>query len=258
MADFSRRAADGGVEPVKYGRLAACLAASSLIHALVFGVDWSSVGPLRILGVAGRSANLRDNRRIDALIVAAVRPPVEVAPAPPNEPAAPLAPPASKPAPVHVPEHAAAPAATQPPAPVSAQPAGDVPGPVDEPAPSLPVPEYFPAEALSRQPELIGNIDETLREPLDAGIRGRVLIRLYLSQSGKPERVKVLESTLPIEIEGLIVHAFFTASYRPGEIDGQPVMSEMTVEVDLSPTAELYVPKPSPAAPTRGGEATGN
>lgn len=119
----------------------------------------------------------------------------------------------------------------------------------------MPLPQYFPAERLTRQPELADGLDDSLHEPLEAGFRGRVVIRLFIDQIGKADKVRVMASSLPIEIEGLVVKSFYLARYRPGEIDGQPVMSEMTVEVDLS-AALGTAPPASPvdsAVGTRAG-----
>ena len=102
--------------------------------------------------------------------------------------------------------------------------------------------DSFPAEKLTRQPELADEMGDSLQESLEAGFRGHVVIRLFIDQTGKADKVQVMASSLPIQIEGLVVKSFFHARYRPGEIDGQPVMSEMTVAVDLSAGAELFQP----------------
>ena len=113
----------------------------------------------------------------------------------------------------------------------------------------MPLPQYFPAEKLTRQPELAEAIDDKLNESFEGGFRGHAVIRLFLDETGKVGKGRVLESTLPIDIEGLVVRSFFKARYRPGEIDGVPVMSEMTVSADLTTTIELPAP---PAAPVDG------
>lgn len=114
---------------------------------------------------------------------------------------------------------------------------------------AVPLPQYFPAEKLTRQPELAEAIDDKLNESFEAGFRGHAVIRLFVDESGKVDKVSVLESTLPVDVEGIVVTLFFKARYRPGEIDGVPVMSEMTVSADLTTTIEL--PAPS-AAPVEG------
>jgi hypothetical protein len=42
-----------------------------------------------------------------------------------------------------------------------------------------------------------------------------------------------MRSTLPRELEGQVVLQFYRARYRPGEIDGVPVNSELLLTVDL-------------------------
>lgn len=236
------------------------------MHGLVLIGNWSSLGPFRLLGTSANPTPPRDSRRIDAVIVAAAPPQVRAVPAPlptevgpdrPRESLLARTPPLASHAPRHVVDDAPLPAPVPHPAPGPPESGAEAPGVAEDSGRSLPLPDYLPAEALTRQPELIGDVDETLREPLESGFRGRVVIRLYLNQHGDPERVKVLESTLPIAIEGLIVKVFFAARYRPGEIAGQPVMSEMTVDVDLSSTAEIYMPKPPAADSARGGGPPG-
>jgi len=117
----------------------------------------------------------------------------------------------------------------------------------------MPLPKYFRAEELSRQPELVDRLDETLREPLEAGFRGHLILRLFLSDSGKVDRVGVIESTMPPEVEGLVVKAFYLARYRPGEIEDRAVMSEMTVEVGVSTSDAQVLPPPEGKASS--GEA---
>lgn len=248
MADFLGYAADRSLSLAQFGRLAACLVVSGALHVLALIPDWSRVGPFRLIGPTDDSSTYwQDRPRIDAVIVEAMRPSAVIGPVQPSPAADPILP-------------SAGPASEQAPGEPDVAPQGQLPIEVERHPPaidaselgrSLPLPDYLPAEALTRQPELVGGIDETLYEPLEPGFRGRIVIRLYLNQLGKAERVKVLESTLPIQIEGSVVRAFYAARYRPGEIDGQAVMSEMTIDVDLSTTTETYEPKSS--GPIRDG-----
>lgn len=116
----------------------------------------------------------------------------------------------------------------------------------------LPLPRYFAAQELTRQPELVGSIEEALREPLEAGFRGRLVLKLFLDVGGKVDSVRVMESTMPVAIEGQVVKAFYFARYRPGEIEDRAVMSEMTVEVGVS-ASDAQVSSP-PAGKAGSGE----
>lgn len=51
-------------------------------------------------------------------------------------------------------------------------------------------------------------------------------------------QVHVISSTLPHEVEGRIVLSFYRATYRPGELEGRPVNSEMTLLVNVSPATD--------------------
>lgn len=254
MAGFCRHAVDDASPAARFCLLAICLAVSGLLHGLVLLVPWSTLGGFSLLGpaaqrrpghpsrpiVEGKPARLQIDFAVARLPVAADPPKEQVV-----RPAAAL--------PRPLPQIAAEPAPERAPSPDPAV-AHAPPGVAEEAAPAepegrtVPLPQYFPAEKLTRQPELAEEIDHTLSESLEPGFRGRVVIRLFLDETGKPNKVRVMESSLPLEIEGLVVTTFFRARYRPGEIDGQPVMSEMTVAVDLSTVFEL----PLPASPPGG------
>lgn len=243
MAVSCRHAVDDDSPTARFCLLAICLAASSLLHGLVLLVPWSTLGPFNLLGPAaerrpGSAARAGTDRmqarlQIDFSVprdpvvagppkIEVVRPEVVLPQSIPQIVKNPPAEPEPLPSPV-----------TETPLPV-----------VEETAPgesetrAVPLPQYFPAEKLTRQPQLDEAMDSSLRESLEAGFRGYVVIRLFLDETGKANKVRILESSLPIEIEGLVVKSFFLARYRPGEIDGQPVMSEMTVAVDLSTALE--------------------
>lgn len=259
MAGFCRHAVDDDSPAAKYCTLALCLAASGLLHGLVLVVPWSTLGPFSMsgpaaegrAGAASRSIVDRTPTRL-RVDLSVPRLPVDVE-LPTREVVRPaLALPKTIPevAPMSAPE----------PEPSPQLPAAPVPPLPDEAVPggpegrTMPLPQYFPAEKLTRQPEVADELDDSLHEPLEAGFRGHLVIRLFIDQTGKADKVQVMESSLPIQIEGLVVKSFFLARYRPGEIDGQPVMSEMTVAVDLSAGPEILQPA-SPADSPVGTKA---
>ncbi|MBK7665593.1 MAG: energy transducer TonB [Sterolibacteriaceae bacterium] len=245
MAGFCRHAVDDDSPAAKFCTLALCLVASGLLHGLVLVVPWSTLGPFsmsgpaaeRRAGPASRSIVDRTPTRL-RVDLAVPRLPLVVEP-PKDEVARPaLALPRS--IPEIAPKSAPEPEPQLPAVPARPEPDEAVPG--DAEGRTLPLPQYFPAEKLTRQPELADEMGDSLQESLEAGFRGNVVIRLFIDQTGKADKVQVMESSLPIQIEGLVVKSFFHARYSPGEIDGQPVMSEMTVAVDLSAGPELFQP----------------
>lgn len=254
MVAFCRHAVDDASPAARFCLLAICLVVSGVLHALAFVLPWSTFGPFSLMGpVDGRrpgAASRHDARRkpavlrIDIASPRVARPerlakeeiPRPAAAMPRSTPKI-FSKPASEPERLpDLPETALTPDVSQV-------------APAEAEGRAVPLPQYVPAEKLTRQPELAEAIDDKLNESFEAGFRGHAVIRLFLDENGKVDKVSVLESTLPIDIEGLVVKSFFKARYRPGEIDGVPVMSEMTVSADLSTTIELPAP---PAAPVDG------
>jgi outer membrane biosynthesis protein TonB len=93
-------------------------------------------------------------------------------------------------------------------------------------------PAYHPSDTLTRPPELVENAPEEIELPESQGT-GHVLLRLAIDRHGVVNAVNVLRSTLPRELEGQVVLQFYRARYRPGEIDGVRVNSELLLTVDL-------------------------
>lgn len=261
MVVFCRHAVDDASPAARFGLLAICLAASGLLHGLALLVPWSTLGPFGLFGPAaerraGASSRPIVKRERARLQIDFSVPRIPLAAGPPKEVVA-------RPAlvlPRSIPQIVAKPPPEPEPLPDS--PVAEVPPdgadavPAEPEGRSVPLPQYFPAEKLTRQPELAEEIDDKLDESFEAGFRGRVIIRLFLDETGKANKVQVMESSLPLEIEGLAVKTFYVARYRPGEIDGQPVMSEMTVSIDLSTVFEAPLPASPVGKIPEGGAGT--
>jgi outer membrane biosynthesis protein TonB len=146
----------------------------------------------------------------------------------PQATAAPVAPPIASEAPV-VKAHEAlmAPSAAQSRLPAAAMPTA-IPA-----APSVePEPYYHSPHALTRPPELVEEAPAEIELP-ELQEPGQVLLRLSIDRYGVVNGVQVLRSSLTRELEGQVVLQFYRARYRPGEIDGLPVNSELLLVVNL-------------------------
>lgn len=95
------------------------------------------------------------------------------------------------------------------------------------------LPEVPVAAKSSKQAELIGDISNLIELGNTANASGVLTFRLVISRLGRVASVEVLRSTLPREIEGAIVLRFYLANYRPGEVDGTPVDSELVIAAEL-------------------------
>lgn len=98
---------------------------------------------------------------------------------------------------------------------------------------SLPLPTYHAGKELTKQPQLAGDFEDSVTNPDIPAVGGSLLLRLYLGETGRVDSVHVLQSTLPRDVEGAVVQSFFRARYFAGEIDGVPVMSQMTLFVEM-------------------------
>jgi hypothetical protein len=248
---FFRHAVDDASPAARFCLLAICLVVSGVLHAVAIVLPWSTFGPFTLMGPAdGRRpgvASRHGRRRIPAVLRIDFASPRVARPerlAKEENPRPAIAMPRSIPK-IFTKPHSE-------PERLSGLPETALTPDVSQVAPAetegraVPLPQYFPAEKLTRQPELAEAIDDMLNESLEAGFRGHAGLRLFLDENGKVDKGGVLVSTLPIDIEGLIVRSVFKARYRPGEIDGVPVMSEMTVSADLTTAIELPAPSSAP------------
>lgn len=98
------------------------------------------------------------------------------------------------------------------------------------PAPSAPL-HYYPADRLEVHPFALGLIP--LHPPALAGYpdSGKLLVELWISDSGKVDRVEVAPSPLPLIFSAVVRQAYAGASFMPARADGRPVACHIRVEV---------------------------
>jgi TonB family protein len=103
--------------------------------------------------------------------------------------------------------------------------------PAPQPASGLVAsPRYLPASELDEKPQI-----RTRPEPeFPAGARagsGRVVLRLYISDSGSVDEIAVVRAEPEPAFEEPAVRAFASALFTPGRLRGVPVRSMVTIEV---------------------------
>lgn len=77
--------------------------------------------------------------------------------------------------------------------------------------------------------------DPEISEEFDSEWSGKLVIRLYISETGRVIAVEHLNSSTPEEIKAAISTAFLTTIFRPGEIGSQKVATQLTLELELLP-----------------------
>lgn len=92
---------------------------------------------------------------------------------------------------------------------------------------------YYPASELDRGPRPITAID--LGEPGEAALEGYLILRLLIDETGRVDDVIVVLNDAQPALEGNARAAFAGARYAPGLKNGQPVKSQMMIEIKLKP-----------------------
>lgn len=93
---------------------------------------------------------------------------------------------------------------------------------------------YYPADRLEVHPFALGLIP--LHPPALAGYpdSGKLLVELWISDSGKVDRVEVAPSPLPLIFSAVVRQAYAGASFMPARADGRPVACHIRIEVDYA------------------------
>jgi hypothetical protein len=89
---------------------------------------------------------------------------------------------------------------------------------------------------LTRPVQIVTDLSDAGEWSFD-GLSGSALFRVIVGSDGAARYVEVLASTLPPKIEGAAAWKLYTATYRPGEVDGVAVAAESFIEMRLTAAA---------------------
>jgi TonB family protein len=90
---------------------------------------------------------------------------------------------------------------------------------------------YWSAAELDVRPQIRTHVMPVYPPDLPAGIRGRVVLELFISPSGKLERMRVARAEPRGRFEQAAFKAFLGARFAPGMRKGKPVPSLLRIEV---------------------------
>lgn len=102
----------------------------------------------------------------------------------------------------------------------------------EKPAKAAPSGRYYLARELDVRPAPRQRVDPAY--PNDAFLRdisGRVVARLYITESGAVERALILHAEPPGYFEEAVEQAFRAARFTPAMKNGRPVKAQMVIEV---------------------------
>ncbi len=92
-------------------------------------------------------------------------------------------------------------------------------------------PKYFRASELDVRPQVKTHVMPEYPPDLVSGTRGRVVLEIYLSATGTPDRVRVVKAEPPGRFEKSAVKAFTAARFTPGRRKGKAVPALLRIEV---------------------------
>lgn len=79
---------------------------------------------------------------------------------------------------------------------------------------------------------------------------GKVVVRIYVSETGNIDTIDVLEAVPPGVFEQAAVDALLATRFRPAELLGRPVKNVKTIEIGFDPGKDGEPPTPLPPAPS--------
>ena len=191
----------------------------SLPERAVSGAGQGGGVPLTATLLGSKQGNISDQSAPDLAVAEPSEALVSAKPESSVQPVAPVVPSG----PVGVPSVGAAPIAVVPQSvtPVLLSPRDDV--------------SYFRRSQLTVPPVLQGEpvLDAPPGQTVTLRKGDSVTLRLFVNANGSVERIEVENSTLPEAYEQQAVAAFLPMQFRPGEIEGVAVRSQVVFEVDF-------------------------
>lgn len=92
-------------------------------------------------------------------------------------------------------------------------------------------PQYRPVAELDVKPQIKTHVMPEYPAEIPAGVRGRVVLELYISSAGTLDRVRVVRAEPPGRFEQTALKAFSAARFTPGVREGKAVPSLLRIEV---------------------------
>ena len=92
---------------------------------------------------------------------------------------------------------------------------------------------YWPSRQLDVRPQVRTHVMPEYPRDLPAGVRGRVVLDVFVSLAGKVDRVSVVRAQPAGRFEQSAVKAFSAARFTPGMRKGHPVPSRLRIEVSF-------------------------
>jgi protein TonB len=90
---------------------------------------------------------------------------------------------------------------------------------------------YWPPRDLDVRPQVRTQVMPEYPKDLPAGVRGKVVLDVFISLSGRVDRVSVVRAAPAGRFEQSAIKAFSAARFAPGVRKGKPAPSRLRIEV---------------------------
>ena len=92
---------------------------------------------------------------------------------------------------------------------------------------------YWKTSELDTRPQIKTQVMPEYPRDLPSGVRGRVVLDLYVSELGVVENIKIVRAEPAGRFEDAAARAFWPARFTPGLRKGKPVPSRVRIEVSF-------------------------
>lgn len=99
--------------------------------------------------------------------------------------------------------------------------------------PEVPEPHYFKASELDEKPQVLADISSDLASHLVGELPQSGILRLLINERGEIDKVVIDESGFSEANQHLVQDAFSKMKFHAGKIGGNPVKSELKIEISL-------------------------
>jgi hypothetical protein len=93
--------------------------------------------------------------------------------------------------------------------------------------------DYFPRDRLSVVPQVLTNVDVPFPAEVSGLVDLKVQITVFIDEYGTVRRVRVDSAAIPSPFAGAVLDTFLNARFKPGEVEGVAVRSQIRLEVEF-------------------------
>jgi hypothetical protein len=95
------------------------------------------------------------------------------------------------------------------------------------------VEEYLPRNRLSVVPQVLTNVEVQFPADVSGIVDLKVQVTLFVDEYGTVRRVRFDTAAIPSSFAAAVLDTFLKARFKPGEVDGVAVRSQIRLEIEF-------------------------